>query len=911
MKLLKKCKVALPPLIVLAVYAVVLFIKKIYPFGNLTVDYYDMAQQISAFYYHIYDVLHGEKALFLDPYTALSVNMAMSTSGCSHLSIFNLFFLFVKRNMLLESLSYFLLMKMMFMSITMYIYLSKRRKLSFLSELMFSTGYAFCGFVMVLYVTIQWMDLAILFPLLMLFMHDVIEKGKSLPYVIILSLSMISSYYITFMMLIFIVLILGLELSADYIFEKKEDRQKNKYNFSALLYETVISILISAFIVIPQLKQTLMSARFNNESGGGILGMYKGIIATITPAYTTRWFTLLGLSFAFAVICTGIIKNRKDHKFVYLAIGTLFIMLSELFIESVNLIWHFGSYVQYPIRNGFIIYFAVVMTAASFLEKEEIRLSGFSHIVIASVILFTALCLGIRKYVTLSDIPVRSLFHILAVIMAATFLVYTFLLNFGKGKLLGMAPSLLIAEVILYCFIFIGHPTFITGYSEEPEQEGEYIRICNQLSTAFDIKPADDYSHYFSRIKNPDESLNANYGLCLRRPALSNWTHLLDPALSDTAKKLGYSVQFTRLLDAGGTVFTDALLSIENVVSYIPQNEELYTLVGEADIEIDHISKKRRNYYFYESKYTLPFGTLADDISSVDFDADGDLVDLYNDIYRSVSGDDEGKIAKWIYNNDIQHKRYEERNGNIRRINQNFDILGKQALYYFADQVDRDDYNTTINVNGESILIPSIKEWNNTLYPAHFNSNAVFLGVFDSETVNINVEYMDYVSSGAKIDAVFDPNILGIDIDVLEKMCKSKASEVTRDAGRRGYHFGVNAKNGEELFIPISFDNGYYAYVNGKKVDVQSVGSMFISVPLNEGANEVTVRFVPDGMIMGSIISLIALIVLVCFVYLERRNKVHLICIPFIEVIYLLGWSVVMLLMYIIPIVYGVIKCIA
>ena len=48
-----------------------------------------------------------------------------------------------------------------------------------------------------------------------------------------------------------------------------------------------------------------------------------------------------------------------------------------------------------------------------------------------------------------------------------------------------------------------GKPAFITGYSEEPEQEGEYIRICEQLMEKMDLQAESIY-----RISRTDYSSN-------------------------------------------------------------------------------------------------------------------------------------------------------------------------------------------------------------------------------------------------------------------------------------------------------------------------------------------------------------------------------------------------------------------
>ncbi|HKM20917.1 MAG TPA: YfhO family protein, partial [Lachnospiraceae bacterium] len=103
---------SLPAILTFLVVSIVLGIKQIFPFGSNTIDYYDMGQQIAAFYYHVYDALHGEKSLFFDWYSALGTNMTMNTSGCSSISLFNLLLFLFPRDMILQALSVFTMIKM-------------------------------------------------------------------------------------------------------------------------------------------------------------------------------------------------------------------------------------------------------------------------------------------------------------------------------------------------------------------------------------------------------------------------------------------------------------------------------------------------------------------------------------------------------------------------------------------------------------------------------------------------------------------------------------------------------------------------------------------------------------------------------------------------------------------------------
>lgn len=867
-------------------------LKGIFPFGSNTIDYYDMAQQITAFYYHTFDFLHGEKNLFYDPYTALSVNMAMSTSGCSHLSPFNLFFLFVKREALLESLSIFLMIKMMFMSLFMYIYVHNRYKTSFFNEVIFSVGYAFCGYVMMLYMTIHWLDVAALFPLLILFLHKLLKDGKSYGYIATLTIMLIASYYQSFMILIYIILMAGVVLFCDRIFRKNGyEPLYDNYHLLKLLLATVLSLIISSFIVIPQMMQTLNSARFNNENGGGLLATYLGIVGTVKPAYTSRWWSLLGLSFAFAVIAYGLYIFRKDRKTVALTVLTLVVMLSELVVEGVNLFWHFGSYVGYPIRNGYMIYFTIACVALGFIEKmtsDQVDLKPKTSVFIAIGSAAFIICCGVF-YVRTDGLVLRDVFHLTSLVMAVLFVAYLLMLIINKGCVSGSVSLILCAEIVLFGFIMLGKPAYSSVNTSDPEQEGEYISKCIQLDEAFSLNAVDNSTKdnlLFSRVKNPDTSLNANYGLILRRPVLSNWTHILSPLLQRDAAKLGYSVQYTRLLDSGGTAFSDALLGVNEVISALPLDEKLYELKDKT--EVTDSTGESTAYYLYESRYTLPFGVVTD---SIDYDFENaDTVEIYNAIYRSLTGKREEIACEYDA-------------GNIT-------VTGKKALYYYSGQVDTDDYNTSVYVNGKLINVPSISEPDNTLYPAHFNNNFLYLGTFENESADIKLTISDVDKAGNEITSEVIPKVISIDLDMLSELTESYADAVSnRAADKSVYSFSVTAENDSSyLLLPLSYDKGYEAQINGVSEEVLPAGGLFSAVRLKKGDNNIILKFVPYGMKQGICISIVGIVLLVIFIYLGRKSTVLDMELKWLNNLYFVLFICVMIFMYAIPYLFGILS---
>lgn len=81
------------------------------------------------------------------------------------------------------------------------------------------------------------------------------------------------------------------------------------------------------------------------------------------------------------------------------------------------------------------------------------------------------------------------------------------------------------------------------------------------------------------------------------------------------------------------------------------------------------------------------------------------------------------------------------------------------------------------------------------------------------------------------------------------------------------------------LFLSIPYNNGFEAYVNGKKVDILKSNICYMGLELSEGNNEITLIYNPPGLSTGFKISLISTSVLLAIVfwdlssYLLRKRK--------------------------------------
>lgn len=889
----------IPALLCGIIYTVILAINGLWPFGKQTIDYYDMAQWADLFYYHNYDVLHGTKSLIYDWYTSLG----RVIPGLNEPSLFDLLFYFVPRDMILECMSLLMLVKIMFAAFFMGIFICYvNEDMPYIYRMVLSAGYGLCGFVLVNYTVPQWIDMAAIVPLVLMYAQKALKTGRFIGLTATVFLLMIDDYYFTIQTLIFVFLIGGV-----YILLGRMSGESGKELYvSKLAAGIIFGIGLSSFSWVPDVAFALSSARFGNGTQGGIIDTYVSILNNIQPAYLSRWFSLLGLAFPTALAGFGIVRKLKGRKIipVVFALVCIIMVTAQLFLESIHLILHFGSYVDYPVRNGFMIYCVMAGLAAGLYdvatdEKQYGRMVTPVGIV-TGLLIISAVVWGFRKWYTgqpyISDHTVLILTMAIMLVLSAAHLL---LIGLGRCRLSEVCIYLWIMEALIFGQIMIGKPLYDSGYGNDPEQNGEFIRITDQLVEGFGDKLLTGEDAATLRVKNPDTSLNANYGSVMRRETLSGWSNLATPDLISGAVSLGYSSQFTRTLDSGGTVFSDMLLHITDVISHDKLDDKLYDKIASVNVEIDHMTGRRLDYSLYKNRFEIPFAMPVVSVPEND-NSDIGVAGVINSYAESMGYD--GVMASSVSEKPV----ISERAGHFIS-EYTIDITGNKTLYYVGNCVDSDYYNTHITVNGTNIKIPSINENDNELFPAHFNNNTVELGSFSDETVSVSIN-MDQTDPQEK----YDYYIFELDRDALSKLCGSlQKSRVTRGGNSLDIITYDLPKQYSGILVPVSYDSGWSAEVNGKKEEVRNVNGLFMYVPVKEGINEIHMSYFPKYMKQGMVISLVFLVIFVYVIQVKRMAESKTIPIDkFFGTVYSFATIAILLLIYIIPTVFAVYRII-
>lgn len=876
---IKNC--AIPGLITLGVVIFTLIFKGIWPFGSNRIDYFDNMQQVAPLYAHLWDWMHGNASIWFDWYTGLGTNVSMSISAFTMLSPFNLLLYLIPRNLILESISILTALKMVCMSVTMYIYLdSKFSRLQDCLKTIFAVMFSLSGYV-ILYGSCftPWMDVVAVFPLLMLAFENMMKQGKKLFYIIMLALMFIMNYYLGAMSLIYIFMLSGI-----YILTS-EQKKKWKHQIWDLGIGTVAGMGLSCFVLIPVMMQLSSSQR--GSSGTSLLDQYKGwitsaIISDGTMAAFQRWMMFFGLSFVIAIIVAGVRKywGIERRKTITMLLTTALVVIPVI-VQGTNLMWHFGSYNGYTLRNGYLISFTLICVAAGMAEKmfADIPLKGaFYRRQTAVVAVIGAVYVMVYNILPINNEMLAMAFFIM--IFAVMFAVYMFMLIRKKEFNCKSVILVIALELFIGAYALIGPPKF---YTYEDYQIGDYVQYANDAADSLDIEESAT-----DRIVNPDISLNANYPLILRRGALSSFTAALEDDTQSYAKRWGYSKYFLWLLDSGGTVFSNAVLHVTQAVNINELDRALYTL-----------EKKEGDYSLYNTNYNLPFGFCVDSsFSKLDM-TNVDWITYHNRMYKAMTGDKETFVTR-IY-------PQAETAGNIKSMTIN--VGSRSAIYMNIADVKKSnaDANASklessihVYVNGEAVVVPTLGDVNNTAYFTDYNNNLLYLGIFENEDVQIKIEYdkPKYMNQSKMTIGL-------LNMEKMDKLCENFADKQT-DVSYTNNTLTVKINSDgtkDYALIPVIKSANWTVTLDGKTVKTKEIAGLFTGVQVHEGENTLVFTFVPKGRNAGLLITLVTLLIIVaCLV----TNHIRTINVPVwakycAQYIYVGLFAIVVAAMFVVP----------
>lgn len=818
----------------------VFFNMGLYPFGTRTAAWCDMNQQVVPLLCQFKDILDGKSGMFLSFKNAGGMNF-WGVFFFFLASPFSLTVKFVEKTDMLLFVNILIILKIMTCAFTASFYFcvsGEHKRLSSAACGLLGFIYALSGYCMLFYQNVIWLDMAYLFPLLLLSLKR-LKKGSALPFAAILTAMMVVNYYIGYMTAVFLLLSIG---AYAYIFRKKQYACEVCGRF---ISGCAIAALCSAVVWLPSFIQYLSSGRitklFDSLTEGDLVTDYE----TVFPVMMCSGALIVFVFFAF-------LKARQTREFRLRMF--LFLMLClPLVIEPINKMWHTGSYMSFPARYAFMTIFFALIIAAYFLQKK-VRF-GFEIKKYIAAFLLCASLLPLFRLSTARFINEN----------AETLTAYTKTLNGDEASFKGLCRLLITAMLcaaaicIVYrkgyinksvFIVFICALTFVESlgnvriYMTSAGERSETTNALQREVMGLENK-IDDSSFY--RVKTESKLFDYNMIGAFGYDSIAHYTSLTNEDYMFAMKRLGYTSVWMEVGSCGGTELTDALLAVGYEISRTDKNS-----VGQVD-----------GYYIDPLKIKLGLGVISKGDVNSPIPAYLTRAQVQQYIFNLLFGEgefveyfepDEGEYSAEL---DTAPRFFVKQN---ERLIYRADVSGEKTLYFdcfdkLTNELSEPIYNSfSVRVNGRSVSVG---------YPYSKENGVLKLGSFKDERVIIEVEALKDVECASF-------GVFGLDTELLQKKC-AEAQTVDLKEVKNGLS-GNYSGSGGTVFLSVPYDSGFTLKINGEKYKLKRSAAGFMSFELPAGESEIEISFIPRGLKTGAVLSVSGIILAIVYAFLRKRG---------------------------------------
>ena len=479
-----------------------------------------------------------------------------------------------------------------------------------------------------------------------------------------------------------------------------------------------------------------------------------------------------------------------------------------LFIEPINLAIHMGSYWSFPYRYSFITLFILMNGSLYYISKYGFK--GYKKNELLRFIIF--ILLGI-VLVYVNRLFYKDIVDSLIVLDFNDIDVYKKILVVFIIIIFTICTSVTFSNkkyrYISFSIICLLQIFIYSGWSMYYNDGYFLTNNSNDINNNLDIVDSE-----LVRYKMGYTNYTPDYGFIYGVNTLDNWLHILPSNEINTYKDLGYGNTDTCIRSYGGTVFSDWLFNVKYIIDNDILDGNMYTLLDSYD-----------EYNLYEYNYNNGFGLVYNKDDNIDEDIYFDSFSKQNNIYKDLFNDDRDIIKIDNYDYEVT--------GSIT-----FDYEINKLGFLYLDI----DYEVNyILINGNYI---DYDDNNYIIDLGMYNDNVLIeIGISDVDYVYFSLGFIEYdnimnlysnVNNVIKIDN-------GYDIDVTNNM-------------DNGY-----------LFLPINNISGLKAYVNDREVQIESYINNFVSIKLDNGNNNIKIRYEMPMFKLGIIVSIIGIICLLLF----------------------------------------------
>lgn len=789
----------------------------IYPFNDYSYLYGDLCQQY-------FPLLKGLRDKLIN-HTSFNYTWDIGL-GTGYRAIYayylasplNLFTILINPKYLVDYLDLLIITKLSLCGVSFNFYIKNKYKDKSMLVPVFSICYALSSYMCTYCFNIIWLDSLILFPPIILGLEKLYKEKKYKLYFFSLFFAILSNYYIAIIICIFSIIYFIYMIIFD------EHRKKTIEILGRIKLFIIYSILAGTATFIVTLPALFA---LSNSSSGDIsfpktLKFYNSLFDLMirflirAPKNVTDNFPNLYCSVIILLIFPMYLFNKRfSLKTKIKDISLILFMLLSFNLNVLDYIWHGLHFPNCLVARNSFIYIFLALTIAYKTVANIKNIKG--HYFIMSVLMAIIYILIIWKFQINNPDSTVAYKDVITYLSSFFVICYTciFLLLRGLDKHINFIYFFLLLIVSYELYMNAG--AYIGSTHTRSALIDDYTKTSSMVNT---IKEQD--AQFYRIEKNDFTTYNA--GNLFNYNSASIFSSTTNKNIVNFYKALGLEISTNVYNYAGNTPITDSLFSIKYIID--KSNESGY----------------------YKNEWTFPLGFMIDSTleNSINLN-DSDPFNNLNNIY-SILANDTNKMFKPI---PVQKHAKEK----TFTVNEDGDVYIKCNLSPYSLNVNITKPDGSTNSNTFTYLIESYIS-----YLGHLSSgDKVTIKILDDDPKFDNYTIYAYSSNNELIKNCY--NNLKNGFLHIDNYTDTSISG-TIDAGDGGL-----------MFTSIPADNGWTAYVDGKKTNIHAFKDAFISLKLSKGKHSIELKYKTPGGTLGMIISLISVTLFISLEIINHRRS--------------------------------------
>lgn len=792
---------------------------EVFPFGDQCILHIDMYHQYCPFFTELMDKLKHGGSLFYSWNIGLGADF-ISLYAYYLASPLNWLLILCPGEFVIEFMTILVVLRIALCGLTFGYYLKCHFHANHFAISIFGSAYALSAFMAAYAWNIMWTDCLVLAPLIVLGLERLVKEKKAGLYYIALSLCILSNYYISIMICIFLVLWFFI-----YWIENRKTGAGAFFRFAGY---SLLAGGTGAVLIIPE-AIVLGYSGSQHISFPDAVEWYFDIISELarhsvmTEVYTGRdhWPNIYCGVFVLILFLLYLFNRRISWKRKLPRLCLIVLFIISFANNILDFIWHGMHFPDsLPGRQSFLYIF--VLLAISYETFLYLKKNRLWHVGAAGVIAAVFMAAVYR-------VPDAGLVSKDELFITAIFLgCYVCLIGFyiiGRQKtkqyMLGIGCFAILAELTLNFDVTGLGTTSRTAYTED-------LRDYKVVLSAGEEQAADE-DLLFYRTEEMERKTKNDAALSGYRSA-TQFSSLMNLDVSHFYQNVGMEGGKNFYCVNGVTPLISSMLSIKYLLADNPAEESpIRTLAAQSG-----------NTYLYENKYCLPLGFMMD----------------------------EEAAAAWNYENA----------GDIGAQNELAYLLGAEEpmLTAIPSESEVDVSTITVPQDGYIFAIYEKTDIENLTEETDQGYTKSFTKVSHGYTLDLG-----YCTAGTTIKI---KNTVGKQLNITAyylnlqavetayRNLSSQTMEMTSFSDTK-IEGSIEVTEPGRLVFSIAKEEGWSLFVDGRQVEPESFGGAFISVYLKEGSHRIVLKYKTPGFAAGAAVSGSCIALFAAIMLYKRRRE--------------------------------------